>query len=208
MQLKSLHSFFKNGLIGYYSKDEIDAFFYRLCDAHLKLKRIDVSLKSDTTITTQTFEYFEASLQRLLKYEPIQYIIGSTSFFGLDFIVDKQVLIPRPETEELIGWILEQVDSSKPIKILDIGTGSGCIAICLAKKLPNAEVYAMDVSSGALSIAKKNAQTNQVEVIFIEASILDWENQDLLEIEPFRAVTHNKGIMNGVDSWGSYNKCL
>ena len=180
MQLKSLHSFFKNGLIGYYSKDEIDAFFYRLCDAHLKLKRIDVSLKSDTTITIQTFEYFEASLQRLLKYEPIQYIIGSTSFFGLDFIVDKQVLIPRPETEELIGWILEQVDSSKPIKILDIGTGSGCIAICLAKKLPNAEVYAMDVSSGALSIAKKNAQTNQVEVIFIEASILDWENQDLL----------------------------
>ncbi len=180
MQLKSLHSFFKNGLIGYYSKDEIDAFFYRLCDAHLKLKRIDVSLKSDTTITTQTFEYFEASLKRLLKYEPIQYIIGSTSFFGLDFNIDKQVLIPRPETEELIGWILEQVDSSKPIKILDIGTGSGCIAICLAKKLPNAEVYAMDVSSGALSIAKKNAQTNQVEVTFIEASILDWENQDLL----------------------------
>ena len=180
MQLKSLHSFFKNGLLGYYPKKEIDTFFYRICDMHLNLKRIDIALKSDMIVAAQTFEYFEMVIERLLNYEPIQYILGSTFFFGSDFIVDKQVLIPRPETEELISWILEQVDTKQPIKILDVGTGSGCIAISLAKLLPHAEVYAMDISLGALSIAKQNAEANHVVVQFIEASVLEWENQDLL----------------------------
>lgn len=180
MQLKSLHSFFKNGLLGYYPKKEIDTFFYRICDMHLNLKRIDIALKSDMIVAAQTFEYFEMVTERLLNYEPIQYILGSTLFFGSDFIVDKQVLIPRPETEELISWILEQVDTKQPIKILDVGTGSGCIAISLAKLLPHAEVYAMDISLGALSIAKQNAEANHVVVQFIEASVLEWENQDLL----------------------------
>ena len=147
---------------------------------HLNLKRIDIALKSDMIVAAQTFEYFEMVIERLLNYEPIQYILGSTFFFGSDFIVDKQVLIPRPETEELISWILEQVDTNQPIKILDVGTGSGCIAISLAKQLPRAEVYAMDISSGALSIAKQNAEANGVVVQFIEASVLEWENQDLL----------------------------
>jgi release factor glutamine methyltransferase len=118
-------------------------------------------------------------IDRLLNYEPIQYILGSTFFFGSDFIVDKHVLIPRPETEELVSWILEKVDTKQPIKILDIGTGSGCIAIILAKQIAQAEVYAMDVSTAALSIAKKNAEANGVVVQFIEASILEWQSQDM-----------------------------
>ena len=179
MQLKSLHKFFENALLGYYPKEEISSFFYRLCEAYLKLKRIDVSLKSETLVTPQTYEYFEGVISRLLKYEPIQYIIGSTSFFGLDFKVDKNVLIPRPETEELVAWVLKQANSKQPLKILDVGTGSGCIAISLAKQLPNAEVYAMDVSSGVLAIALQNAQNNEVHINFIEASILEWENQDI-----------------------------
>jgi release factor glutamine methyltransferase len=89
------------------------------------------------------------------------------------------VLIPRPETEELVSWILEKVDTKQPIKILDIGTGSGCIAIILAKQIAQAEVYAMDVSTAALSIAKKNAEANGVVVQFIEASILEWQSQDM-----------------------------
>ena len=165
--------------MGYYPNEEIDAFFYRICSMHLKLKRIDISLKSEMIITNHTFEYFEMVIERLLNYEPIQYILGSTLFFGSDFIVNKEVLIPRPETEELISWVLEQLDSDKSIKILDIGTGSGCIAISLAKQLPMADVYAMDISLGALSIAKKNAEANGVVIQFIEASILDWESQDL-----------------------------
>ena len=180
MQLKSLHKFFQNELLGYYPKEEINAFFYRICEQHLDYKRIDVSLKSDTLINPETFEYFETIISRLLTYEPIQYILGITSFFGLKFKVDTNVLIPRPETEELIAWILKQTDSSQPLKILDIGTGSGCIAISLAKHLPNAEVYALDVSPPALEIAQYNAQLNAVQLNQIETNILEWEPKDMI----------------------------
>ena len=99
-----------------------------------------------------------------MTYEPIQYILGTTSFFGLDFKVDPNVLIPRPETEELVAWILKQADSNQPLKILDIGTGSGCIAVSLAKHLANADVYALDVSPAALEMAQYNAQQNAVQL--------------------------------------------
>lgn len=179
MQLKSLQNFFQNGLIGYYPKEEINAFFYRICEQHLNYKRIDVSLKSETLITPETFEYFETLISRLLTYEPIQYILGTTSFFGLEFKVDTNVLIPRPETEELVAWILKQADSSQPLKILDIGTGSGCIAVSLAKHFPNADVYALDVSPAALEMAQYNAQQNGVQLNGIQANVLEWENTEL-----------------------------
>ena len=179
MQLKSLQKFFQNGLLGYYPKEEIDAFFYRICEHHLSYKRIDVSLKSETLITPETFEYFETAISRFLTYEPIQYILGSTSFFGLEFKVDANVLIPRPETEELVAWILKNTDSNYPLKILDIGTGSGCIAVSLAKQLPNAEVYALDVSPKALEMTKFNAQQNAVQLNIIEANVLGWNPTDL-----------------------------
>ena len=179
MQLKSLQNFFQNGLIGYYPKEEINAFFYRICEQHFGYKRIDVSLKSETLIMPETFEYFETLISRLLTYEPIQYILGTTSFFGLEFKVDANVLIPRPETEELVAWILNQTDSSQPLKILDIGTGSGCIAVSLAKHLPNAEVYALDVSPAALEMAQYNAQQNGVQLHAMEANILEWTTTEL-----------------------------
>ena len=179
MQLKSLQNFFQNGLLGYYPKEEINAFFYRICEQHLDYKRIDVSLKSETLITPETFEYFETLISRLLTYEPIQYILGTTSFFGLEFKVDTNVLIPRPETEELVAWILKQSDSSQPLKILDIGTGSGCIAVSLAKHFPNADVYALDVSPAALEMAQYNAQQNAVQLNGIQANVLEWENTAL-----------------------------
>jgi len=179
MQLKSLQNFFQNGLLGYYPKDEISAFFYRVCEQHLDFKRIDVSLKSETLITPETFEYFETIISRLLTYEPIQYILGTTSFFGLEFKVDANVLIPRPETEELVAWILKGADSNTHLKILDIGTGSGCIAVSLAKHLPNAEVYALDVSSAALEMAQHNAQQNGVQLNCIEANVLEWSTTEL-----------------------------
>jgi len=179
MQLKSLQNFFQNGLLGYYPKEEINAFFYRICEQHLNYKRIDVSLKSETLITPETFEYFETLISRLLTYEPIQYILGTTSFFGLEFKVDTNVLIPRPETEELVAWILKEADSSQPLKILDIGTGSGCIAVSLAKHFPNADVYALDVSPAALEMAQYNGQQNGVQLNGIQANVLEWENTEL-----------------------------
>ena len=179
MQLNSLQNFFQNGLLGYYPKEEINTFFYRICEQYLDYKRIDVSLKSETLITPETFEYFETIISRLLTYEPIQYILGTTAFFGLEFKVDSNVLIPRPETEELVAWILKQTDSSQSLKILDIGTGSGCIAISLAKHLPNAEIYALDVSPKALEIAELNAQQNAVKLNMIQANVLEWKPTDL-----------------------------
>ena len=179
MQLKSLKIFFQNGLLGYYPKEEINTFFYRICEQHLDYKRIDVSLKSETLISPKTFEYFETIISRLLTYEPIQYILGTTSFFGLEFKVDSNVLIPRHETEELVAWILKQTDSSQSLKILDIGTGSGCIAISLVKHLPNVEIYALDVSPKALEIAEFNAQQNAVKLNMIKANVLDWKPTDL-----------------------------
>ena len=105
--------------------------------------------------------------------------MGKTSFYELDFEVNPNVLIPRPETEELVEWILESQKSkfkSQKISILDIGTGSGCIAISLAKNLPKATVSAIDVSENALATAKKNAQNNSVNVSFINQDILETEN--------------------------------
>jgi release factor glutamine methyltransferase len=110
---------------------------------------------------------------------PIQYLLGKTSFYGLDFEVNPAVLIPRPETEELVDWIIsyDQIHkSTKPLRILDIGTGSGCIAISLAKNIPNSQVFAIDVSEKALATAQKNAEINNVKVAFLEENILETDD--------------------------------
>jgi len=118
---------------------------------------------------------FEA-LAKLKNQEPIQYIIGKTEFYGLPFNVSSSVLIPRPETEELVSWIIEDVTSGtdeKSLNIMDVGTGSGCIAVSLAKNLSNAKVYAVDVSKQALKTAANNAELNTAKVQLVEADILD-----------------------------------
>jgi release factor glutamine methyltransferase len=117
-------------------------------------------------------------IARLKKGEPIQYILGMADFYGLKFKVNPAVLIPRQETEELVYLIKDHLKAGS--KILDIGTGSGCIPITLKKEVSEAEVYALDVSEVALSIAKENAQLNRVAVDFIQADILDETNWDSL----------------------------
>ncbi|MEO1262340.1 MAG: peptide chain release factor N(5)-glutamine methyltransferase [Bacteroidota bacterium] len=114
-------------------------------------------------------------VERLLTHEPVQYVLGKTIFYGLPFKVDANVLIPRQETEELVAWIIETVRRlpSTFCRILDIGTGSGCIPIVLKEKLPNAEVQALDVSKGALRVANENAELNNQEIIFHEMDILN-----------------------------------
>lgn len=109
----------------------------------------------------------------LLKYKPIQYILGKTEFYGLSFRIGPGVLIPRPETEELVQWIITGNKHMTGGSLLDIGTGSGCIAIALARNLPGTEVFALDVSPAALAIAAENAQLNRVNIHFIEQDFLD-----------------------------------
>ena len=126
----------------------------------------------DKEISGKHRDVLDEMIRRLKKNEPIQYIIGIETFGGLTFEVNQNVLIPRPETRELVEWIVEDCQLEDPCKILDIGTGSGCIAISLAKLLGQAEVEAWDVSEGALQVARRNAERNQVDVLFRKMDVL------------------------------------
>tara|TARA_R100000935_G_C2832133_1_gene165738 strand:- start:1179 stop:2024 length:846 start_codon:yes stop_codon:yes gene_type:complete len=169
---------FQDRLIKEYPIEEVNSFFHLLTEAFLGLSRLDLALDPARALPAPLKGKFEDALERLVHHEPIQYIIGKTEFYGLPFRVDPNVLIPRPETEELVSWILEDLkkQGKKKISILDIGTGSGCIAISLAKNLPSASVTALDVSPAALKIANANAQLNNVTVKFLHQDILTCTN--------------------------------
>ena len=175
MKIKSFKNYFQYQLLFIYDKVEIDSFFYLILEDKNNLKRIDIALNVDLEFSENEISTWQIILEQLKLQIPIQYILGKTSFFGLEFIVNNQVLIPRPETEELVDWIISknQTQKSEDLKILDIGTGSGCIAISLAKNLTNAQVSAIDVSAEALDIAQKNALNNNVEIAFIQENILE-----------------------------------
>ncbi len=177
MKIKDLRIDFKRSLSEAYEEEEIMSFFYMLSEKILELRRVDVAMDLEKEVSAIEIVQFDEAKTRLLDQEPIQYIIGHTYFYGLSFSVNKNVLIPRPETEELVDWILkDQEDLEEAIKIIDIGTGSGCIAIALAKNLPNAKVYAMDISEQAIEIAKVNALKNEVKVEFINEDVLASEH--------------------------------
>ncbi|MFC4268831.1 peptide chain release factor N(5)-glutamine methyltransferase [Polaribacter marinivivus] len=174
MTLKELKTHYLNSLSKLYPKTEINTFFFYLIEEYLDLQRIDFSLQPNKIIENTDFLKFEKALNRLKKEEPIQYILGKTEFYGYPFLVTKDTLIPRPETEELVEWVLQKLEFQKKKKtsILDIGTGSGCIAISLAKKNKNLSVSAIDISKEAIEIAKQNAKLNEVNINFIEKDIL------------------------------------
>jgi release factor glutamine methyltransferase len=172
MTLLELRSKFLIDLKEFYPKTEILSFYFLLIEYHFGLKKVDISLSPEKELTARESELIFSALHRLKKEEPIQYIIGETAFYGLTFKVDQNVLIPRPETEELVDWIIKNSNENQGLRILDIGTGSGCIAISLAKQLPDAEVYALDISKKALQVALYNAKLNKVSIQFIEQDIL------------------------------------
>jgi release factor glutamine methyltransferase len=174
MVLKEILNVFHKELDTIYGNNEVDSFFNILIDYYLNLKRITLVMQPEYTISKEEEQPLFEALSRLKLEEPIQYIIGETEFFGLVFKVNQNTLIPRPETEELVQWIIEDYkDNLEQIKILDIGTGTGCIPISLAKNLPKAKVKALDISTKALEVAKQNAELNAVEVDFIEQNILE-----------------------------------
>ncbi|SDE67956.1 release factor glutamine methyltransferase [Pricia antarctica] len=181
MLLKEIKNIFHKELDGSYDKAEVDSFFYLLIEHYLGLERFVLALQPNLTINKKEEQPLFEALAQLRLHRPIQYIIGKSHFMDMDFSVDGTVLIPRPETEELVRWIIEELDPIKsPVRskrstILDIGTGSGCIAVSLAKNLPNYEVHALDVSLGALHTARSNAKANDVDVTFVEIDILDIE---------------------------------
>ena len=172
MNLKDVQNTFHKELDPLYGKEEVDNFFFMLSDAFYKVSRLDLALNIKYAI--DNYDAIDKALQLLKDEQPIQYILGETEFCGYPFKVNASTLIPRPETEELVEWIVKQQTSinKQQLHILDIGTGSGCIAISLAKKLPEAKVYALDISEKALTMSRQNAELNNVNVEFIEANIL------------------------------------
>jgi release factor glutamine methyltransferase len=179
MTIKHYRDQFIRQLTPIYGKGEAESFFYLTLEAKHQLKRIDLALQPDLVFSETELAAWTSILEQLKKEIPVQYILGTTHFYGLEFEVNPSVLIPRSETEELVDWIIRSQKSdirNHKLKIIDIGTGSGCIAISLAKNLPNAEVFALDVSEKALATAKSNADFNQVEIQFIHQSILETED--------------------------------
>lgn len=175
MVLKEIQHIFYKALDAIYGRDEVNSFFFLATEHYLNFPRFQLTLQPEFTLSKAETAVFFKLLEGLKQQIPIQYILGETEFYGLTFKVNENVLIPRPETEELVDLIIKEHALSsvkKPLRILDIGTGSGCIAISLAKNLPNAEVYAIDISKDALKIAKQNAILNAVNITFIEADIL------------------------------------
>lgn len=176
LKIKDYRTQFINELSLIYDADEAESFFYLILEEKNQLKRIDLALNPDLVFSNEEILIWDSILGELKKEIPIQYLLGKTSFYGLNFEVNANVLIPRPETEELVEWIIKSQrinESTNSLKILDIGTGSGCIAISLAKNIPNAKVFAIDVSEKALATAQKNAEINDVSVTFIQKNILE-----------------------------------
>jgi len=170
--------FFRDELKSTYESGEIETFIAYCFEEFLNLKRADIFLNPTSTINESELLKFNFAIKDLKQHKPIQYILGKADFYGLKFIVNKDVLIPRPETEELVHlvlmenkkWAMENAESC--CSILDIGTGSGCIPIALKKNIPSANVYALDISAKALEVAKQNAERNQVAINFFEHDIL------------------------------------
>jgi release factor glutamine methyltransferase len=192
MTLKNFRTYFTDTLQEIYLKTEIDTFFFLLIEEKLNLQRVDTVMQPDFLIADANLSELKIILKRLQKEEPIQYILGNTEFYGLPFKVNKNTLIPRPETEELVEWIIREVtelqsnkvaklgmdatstmNEEKSISIIDIGTGTGCIPISLAKNLNNVKISAIDVSSEALIVAQQNATLNNVDISFLEMDILE-----------------------------------
>jgi len=186
--MEAIFSFIKEQLQDYYPESEIKSFYFLIMESVCRLDKQSVLGGKDKQISPDEKRVIENIIEELKKYRPIQYILGETEFYGLKFKVNENVLIPRPETEELVERALsfarhceDEVRSNLPrgvkstgCRVLDIGTGSGCIAVSLAKFLPEAEVYASDISEGALEVASANARNNQVTVQFFQHDIFKY----------------------------------
>lgn len=177
MKIKNYKSYFISQITPFYDETEAESFFYIILENLHNLKRIDLALQPNLELLQQRMKKWEAIVAELKTQKPIQYILGETFFYDLKLKVNENTLIPRPETEELVALILNSKKNElKNLKILDIGTGSGCIAIAIAKNLPNAQVFALDVSEKAIEMAQKNAESNAVNVTFLHQNILKTDN--------------------------------
>ena len=166
-----------------YGSNEANVLIMILLEHYFGIDRMKIALEPEMRLSESEMLTLHFAVKELLKNKPIQYIIGETEFCGMRFFVEEGVLIPRPETEEMVMMIAHSVETmcTSSVHILDIGTGSGCIAISLAKLLKNSVVTAVDISEKALEVTKKNAKANDVDVNFIKDDILNPKKPELID---------------------------
>ena len=202
--MKYIANIIREGLSGHYPTDEVAAFTRIIATELLGFSQTTFFLKDDVTLAAEQETLLANAIERLQQHEPIQYILGYSDFCGLRFTVTTAVLIPRPETSELVEWITEESPTAK--SILDIGTGSGCIAVSLATMVPQAQVTAWDISSQALAVAQKNSTANGCAVRFEERDILAYEPTEesydvIVSNPPYIKEVEKKAMEDNVLLW-------
>ena len=171
MKLKEAIEQLKNGLAGVVEPHEAQAMIRVICEDVFNYDPVDVALRQESELPEFAQDKVADIIARLRRHEPLQYIVGSARFHGHKFKVTPAVLIPRPETEQLVDIIVDE-NTASDLRVLDMGTGSGCIAISLARALKFAQVEALDVSRDALAVARENAATLKAKVRFFESDML------------------------------------
>jgi release factor glutamine methyltransferase len=182
MTIQEATYFLLNKLRTIYPKGEADTINDMVMEHLTGSGKVERMLYKNSAISAQEELQLIQFAERLLQHEPVQYVLQEAWFYGLKFYVDKNVLIPRPETEELVDWIVKETGNAGAINMLDIGTGSGCIPVSIKKKLPEAELWGIDVSNAALLVAQKNAANLGVNVHFILQDFLDKETWNKLPL--------------------------
>lgn len=188
MRLQDLKSIFFEKLDSIYPPSETETIFFLVCRQLLNYSKIDLHTKKDVNLSDEIRTQFLNILYRLLKNEPVQYILGSTEFYNLRLLTDERALIPRQETELLVDIIVKEYQNKQNLRIIDLCTGTGCIAIALKTNLNNAKVSATDLSKEALELAEVNAKNNHCDISFIWDSILtpekNYETFDIVVSNP------------------------
>ncbi len=186
-----MKNIFKSEISGLYTDSEADFLFSVFVEKVLGLNQIQIRMNNDLELSDENEKKFKNIISDLKTEKPYQYILGETEFYGMCFYINENVLIPRPETEELLELAIDKIQSSKldidQLKILDIGTGSGIIPLVLKKHFSNAKISSIDFSEKALEVAKRNAEFHQLEVVFIHADYLNFnlnENYDVIISNP------------------------
>ena len=208
--IKDVFADYRIGLANLYDANELEAITLLTVSEICNLSGAKIKAFPEIELPQEQLKKLADTLTQLKTGKPIQYILGKTEFYGLPFYVNPSVLIPRPETEELVDWVISSVGSEQLAvssgqltvgNILDIGTGSGCIAISLKKKMPGFKVSAIDISTDALKTAKENAELNRVNVDFIEADILNYKSEieipksEIIITNPPYVTLHDKAQM-------------
>ncbi len=173
MTIREAKIYIRTELSDFYPGNEITSFIKTVFLDIFNISSVELILKDNSFLSSKEVKILKDVLTGLKAYEPLQYITGYTEFYGLKIKVNKHVLIPRPETEELVDLIINENKQRQNLKILDIGSGSGCIAVSLAKNLSKSNVFAVDVSLEALNVTKSNTSANNVKVSFIQGNILE-----------------------------------